>query len=147
MKLKKKNKKRYFAILIVQDSDNSFSIINSKEINPTVQEVKFKEYQDNCFPIDISYPTYSNGLNQYYFINFHTTTQLLLYQPNSDNNKNTVIDSEIVDLLIHKKIIKQLTTSLEPNKFDWKQFLFGLMSGIASVTVVFFILINVMKVS
>ncbi len=95
-------KKRY-VIVIVQEQQGIYSVLKKKKFNPLKPEISYK---NSAYTIDINTPSYSKGLNFYYFAD-KERGQLTFYQDiNSDSN------AEIVDMILFKKIISQLTTNL-----------------------------------
>lgn len=95
-------KKKYIMVL-VQEQQGIYSILKKKRFNPIEPKVSYKKH---AYIADVNTPSYSNGLNFFYFVDI-THGQLTFYQDvNSDTN------SELVDMILYKKIISQLTSNL-----------------------------------
>jgi hypothetical protein len=139
--MKKKNQKRYYAVLVIQDSDNRFEILKSKEFNPLQQLIEFKSKSETKkFYFDISFPTYCKNLEQYYLFNWINQQQILF-----NNTNQEIINTEIYDLIMEGKIIKQLSSAMRKDKFNWSTFLMGLFAGVTGGLITMFIIINVMN--
>ncbi len=112
-------RKRYVAIFLIKEQ-NSYTIIDKKFFNPIKDSI---EYRSNTYIINTSTPTYTKGLKLLFFIDTDTKKQLLFVK-----RKDTNIDTEIVDLIMSKKIIKQLTSEL--GGIDFKTILLYLGLGL-----------------
>lgn len=112
-------KKRYIAIFLIKEQ-NTYSIIGKKLFNPTTTPIQFRS---NSYIVNPSIPTYSKGLKLLFFIDIKTKKQLLF-----EKNKGDNIDTEIVDLIMSKKIIKQLTSEL--GGIDYKMLIMYLVIGL-----------------
>ncbi len=95
--------KKYIAIFLMKEQ-NTYNIIGKKFFNPTSESLQYKQ---NTYILTPSTPTFSKGLKLFFFYDMETKKQLLFVK-----NKNTGNDTEIVDLIMSKKIIKQLTSEL-----------------------------------
>jgi len=115
-----KKRKRYIGIFLLKEQ-NTYNIIGKKLFNPTLDTV---EYKNNTYIINPSTPTYSKGLNLLFFFDIVSKKQLLF-----GKNVNPESDTEIIDLIMSKKIIKQLTSEL--GGLDFKQILMYLIFGLA----------------
>lgn len=117
IKTSKKEQKRYIAVLLVHDSDNTYNIVKFKEFNPISDKVDFKfddkDIDVRPFAIDISYPSFTYNNIHYYCIE-KNGFQLLF----SDSEKN-IIDSEVLDDILNKNIIRQLAKATQSKKTDW----------------------------
>jgi len=96
-------KKKYLAIFLIKEQ-NTFTIVGSKYFNPVMESM---EYKNSTYIFNHSTPTYSKGLKLFFFLDKDSKKQLLFVK-----NKNEVVDTEIIDLIMSKKIIKQLTSEL-----------------------------------
>lgn len=100
-------KKRYIMVL-VQEQQGIFSILKKRKFNPVSPKISYKK---NAYIVDVDTPSYSRGLNFFYFVDI-TKGQLTFYQDvESDTN------SEIVDMILYKKIISQLTSNLSGDAY------------------------------
>lgn len=96
-------RKKYLAIFLIKEQ-NSYTIVGKKFFNPTLDSM---EYKGSTYIFNTSTSTCSKGLNQLFFID-KNTKKLLLFE----KNKNPNLDTETIDLVMSKKIIKQLTSEL-----------------------------------
>lgn len=96
-------RKKYIAIFLIKEQ-NTYTIVGKKFFDPTKESM---EYKNNTYIFNHSIPTYSKGLKLLFFLDKDTKKQLLFVK-----NKNDNIDTEIIDLIMSKKIIKQLTSEL-----------------------------------
>jgi hypothetical protein len=88
--------------------------MKSISINPMEEKVEFEiGSKGKPYAIDISYPTYING-NTHYYMFEKNSGQILL----SDSNNN-IIDSEMLDDIINKHIIRDLAKATSEKKKDW----------------------------
>jgi len=106
-----KMKKKYIAVFLIKEKD-SYTELSRKKFNPTITEIK---YQNKTFIIDISNYTCSKGLKQYYFLDIEKTNNSQLLFDNSKNESG--ITPEIIDMVISRKIIHQLTSNLTDSAF------------------------------
>lgn len=125
----KRNRRKYIAILVVHDSDNTFTIIESKSFNPMVEKINFQIKEGNKtinrpYIVDISYPTYIRENIHYYMIE-KSSGQILL----SDSNNN-IIESEMLDDILNNHIIKDLAKATSEKKRDWFSLISFLTIGI-----------------
>lgn len=101
------NKKKYI-IVLVQEQQGIFSILKKKKFNPISPEITYKK---KAFTIDVNTPSYSKGLKFFYFVDIKSG-QLTYYSDiNSDANP------EIVDMILYKKIISQLTANMSGDAY------------------------------
>jgi len=116
-------KKRYIAVLLIKEH-NDYTIIGKKVFNPTNKSIKFR---NNTYILNLGKRTFSKGLKQFYYVditNKTKTKQLVFIKP----NENTEVDTEVIDMIISKKIIKQLTSELGIT--DYKQIIFYVVIGL-----------------
>ena len=100
-------KKRYIMVL-VQEQQGIFSILKKRRFNPIKPQASYKK---NAYTVDVNTPSYSRGLNFYYFVDIKQG-QLTYYKDiNSDAN------SEIVDMILYKKIVLQLTANMSGDAY------------------------------
>lgn len=115
---KKKKERKYIAILCVHDSDNTFSILQSKSFNPMSNTINF-EFKENKksvkkpYVIDVSYPTYIKDNVLYYMIE-KISGQILL----SDSNNN-IVDTDMLNDILNNHIIRDLAKATSERKRDW----------------------------
>jgi len=117
-------KKRYI-IVLVQEQQGIYSILKKRRFNPIKPEISYKK---KAFPVDVNTPSYSKGLNFYYFVDIKAG-QLTYYSDiNSDanpeivdmilyNDINSDANPEIVDMILYKKIISQLTANMSGDAY------------------------------
>jgi len=113
-------KKRYLAIFLIKEQ-NSFTIVGKKLFNPNNPEIS---YSGKAYIIKTDKSTYSKGLTQFYFLIKDTKQQLLF----SKHEKSDLIDTALVDSILSKKIIKQLTSDL--GNTDYRSIIFYLIIGL-----------------
>lgn len=119
----KNAKTKYFAIFVIE-VNQSFSFVKMKRINPIKRNVRYSK--DKLFILQSELPTYINGLKVYYF--FDLEHGQLLFNKTSDES---IINSDIIDNIMAKNIVNQLTSSLMSNKFAMNllQIIFGGIFG------------------
>ena len=119
----KNAKAKYFAIFVIQINE-SYSFVRRKRINPIKRKVRYSKTK--LFVFQPEFPTYSNGLKVYYF--FDLEHGQLLFNKTSDNH---TINSNMIDDIMSKNIISQLTSSLGNSKFAMNllQIIFGGITG------------------
>lgn len=101
------NKKRYIMVL-VQEQQGIFSILKKKKFNPIEPKITYKKH---AYIVDVNTPSYSKGLNFFYFVDIKQGQLTYYKDEESDTN------SEIVDMMIFKKIISQLTSNLSGDAY------------------------------
>jgi len=116
-------KKRYIAVFLIKELD-SYTIIGKKLFNPSNVSENGISYKGNSYIIDTSERTFSKGLNQIYYIDKNTKDQLLFSEI---KRKTSKVDTGIIDMIIRKKIIKQLTSEL--GNTDYKSLLMYIIIG------------------
>lgn len=119
----KNAKTKYFAIFVME-VNQSYSFVKMKRINPIKRKVRYSK--DKLFLLQAEFPTYINGLKIYYF--FDLQAGQLLFNKTSDES---IINSDIIDNIMCKNIVNQLTSSLMSNKFVMNliQIIFGGIFG------------------
>lgn len=119
----KNAKTKYFAIFVME-VNQSYSFVKMKRINPIKRKVRYSK--DKLFILQSERPTYINGLKVYYF--FDLECGQLLFNKTSDES---IINSDIIDNIMCKNIVNQLTSSLMSNKFAMNllQIIFGGIFG------------------
>lgn len=117
-------KKKYYAIFCIKEQD-VFNILARKRIRGSNEFVRFKK---GTYFVNISFPTYVEGLKVFYFIDIRkgqqlakntvitnmktpkTTTSQILFKGSAKDK--TVISPKLLDMLISQKIVEQLTSNL-----------------------------------
>lgn len=119
----KNSKTKYYAIFVMEVNE-SYSFVKMKRINPINRKVRYRK--DKLFILQSERPTYINGLKVYYFFDLQTG-QLLFNKTSADS----IINSDIIDNIMCKNIVNQLTSSLMSNKFVMNlfQIIFGGIFG------------------
>lgn len=107
--MKIRHKKKYYGIITVRENELQ-SFIGFKRIKPTQSSFSFK---NKTFIIQIEFPTYIKGNKVFYFYNYLDETLLLF---NDKINRN-IMNAEIIDKILAKSIISQLTSNLNQK---WK---------------------------
>lgn len=107
--MKIRHKKKYYGIITVRENELQ-SFIGFKRIKPTQSSFSFK---NKTFIIQIEFPTYIKGNKVFYFYNYLDETLLLF---NDKTNRN-IMNAEIIDKILAKSIISQLTSNLNQK---WK---------------------------
>lgn len=100
---KKKNK--YIAIFVVKKKD-SFTIIGKRRFRATKKTIKFNS---KTYLVDIVNATYSKGLKSFYFIDIDGTQ--IVFRGSKTSN----YDPDVLDMILSKSIVKQLTANLSDN--------------------------------
>lgn len=119
----KNAKTKYFAIFVME-VNQSYSFVKMRRINPIKRQVRYSK--SKLFILQSERPTYINGLKVYYF--FDLESGQLLFNKTSDES---IINSDIIDNIMCKNIVNQLTSSLMSNKFAMNllQIIFGGVFG------------------
>lgn len=94
--------KRYIAVFLIKEQ-GKYQIIETKKIKPTQETISFKKKSHR---IDIDDPIYQYGRKVYYFFHF-TKGQLTLRDKVKENQ-----EPEILDMIIERKLVAQLTSDL-----------------------------------
>jgi len=106
--MKIKSQKKYFAVFTVNQNEVQ-NVIGLKRIKPTMEKVSFR---NKTFLLQIEYPSYIKGKKIFYFFNLKDG-QLLF----NKTSENSIINPEIIDSILSKSIINQLTSNLNTK---WK---------------------------
>lgn len=112
--LKEKGKKKYIAIFVIKEK-GSFGYVGSKNISATTTTVKFKK---GTYHIDITKDTYSKGIKKYYLIDVAGSQLKIDDRKVKDKSltlEATSYDPEVLDMVISKSIVSQLTANLSDN--------------------------------
>lgn len=99
--------KKYYAIWVIKEQ-NKYNVIHKQKIKPTTQEVS---HNDKTHLIEINDPIFIRGRKLFYFVDY-LNGQLSL----REKHKN--IEPELLDSIISKQVLKQLTSNLLPKRFD-----------------------------
>lgn len=118
-----KPKKKYIAVYVVKEQDVRV-VLAKKRFKPTVETVRF---QKKTYPIQVAFPTYARGLKLFYFIDI-LDGQVLL----NETTENPIINPEILDLILSRKIVTQLTANLASSDTKMKivDILLGVFIGV-----------------
>ena len=118
-------KKKYIVIFLIKEHQ-SYTEIKRKRINPNSTEINFN---NKSYPIMINLHSYSKGLKYYYFID--TTKKIKCQIFFNKTKKDSDVSLEIIDMIISKHIVKQLTSNLTDSAFrtNLMYVLFGLLLG------------------
>lgn len=118
-------KKKYIAIFLIKEKE-IYTVLKKKTFKPTNSEIS---YRDKTYTINVSNPTYSKLLKSFFFIDINKSVncQLSFYKDKNDSN----ITAEIIDMIISKSIIKQLTSNLTDTAFKMNlmYIAFGMILG------------------
>lgn len=117
-----RNKKRYIAVFVIKEQEVRV-VLRRKRFKPSSDTVRFRK---STFPIDVSYPTYAKGLRLFYFIDIKDGQVLL-----NETTEESVINPEILDIILARKIVSQLTSNLANTETKMKAFsiLLGIIIG------------------
>jgi len=126
-----RNKKKKYKIKFVIEENGIYNVVGKKKLNPLKQWIRYK---GKAFVIDVNNPTYAQGLNLFFLIDVKGKSIELTKQKRKkqkleiENKKKNVIsevltteiieyDPEAIDLIVFKKIVRQLSASLNTNTF------------------------------
>lgn len=128
-----RNKKKKYKIRFVINEKGIYNVIGKKKLNPLKEWVRYK---NKAYLIDVNNPTYTQGLNLFFLIDVKGKSieltkgkrKLEKIEIEKKKKKKDVIseilttaivdyDPEAVDLVIFKKIVKQLSSNLNANAF------------------------------
>lgn len=120
-----KNQKKYFAVFTKNEYEVQ-NVVGIKKITSTTDKVSYK---NKTYIVQTEFPSYIKGKKIFYFFNLKEG-QLLF----NKTSVNSVINPEIIDSILSKNIINQLTSNLNSK---WKvelplmifSCLFGAMLG------------------
>ena len=117
--------KKYIIKFLIKEY-GIYTILKSKRFNPLDKEISFR---DKTYIIDVNNPTFKKTLKQFYFIDIDKTEncQLIFHK----DKKTSIITPEIMDLIVSKSIIKQLTSNLTDTAFKMNlmYIIFGAIIG------------------
>ncbi len=97
------NKRVKYYVIFVNKSADAFEFLGRKRVHPNVNIIRYKI--DNSHLIDISKPTYRNGLKKYYFIDINEGQ--LFYVPT-----DVKYDKALLDKMFKQGFFRVLTSSL-----------------------------------
>jgi len=126
-----RNKKKKYKIKFVIEEKGIYNVIGKKKLNPLNPWVRYKK---NAFLIDVNNPTYAQGLNLFFLIDVKGKSVKLTKQKRKKQKieiekkkkdlKSEILTTEVieydpdaVDLVIFKKIVRQLSSGLNTNAF------------------------------
>lgn len=126
-----RNKKKKYKIRFVIEEKGIYNVIGKKNLNPLKKWVRYK---NKAYLIDVNNPTYTQGLNLFFLIDVKGKSieltkqkrkkQKLEIEKKNKNVKAEILmteivdyDPEAVDLVIFKKIVRQLSSNLNTNAF------------------------------
>lgn len=95
-------KKKYITVFVVKEN-NSYSILRKKKISPSTERVRYKA--GKSYKVNISVPTYSKGLKNFYFID-EKKGQLSFLELYKDANP------EAMDLIFEQGILRNIISGL-----------------------------------
>ena len=126
-------KKVYVAVYVRKEQDVRV-VVGKKRFKPTIEVIRYKK---KTYPLDISYPTYARGLKLFYFIDI-VDGQVLL----NDTTENSIINPEILDIILSRKIVTQLTANLSSSETRMKlvDIILGMFMGIFGTLGVLYIM-------
>ena len=128
-----RNKKKKYRIIFVIEEKGIYNVVGKKNLNPLNEWIRYK---NKAYLIDVNNPTYAQGLNLFFLIDINGKSIELTKRKRKEQKieiknkkKKKDVESEIltteivnydpeaVDLIIFKKIIKQLSSNLNTNAF------------------------------
>ncbi len=113
-------KQKYIMVLLIKEQE-SYTISKEIRINPSKKEYK-------GYPIDISSYSYRKGLKKFFFFDLNKGIQLYI-----QNGKLPNINTKIIDDILAKKIISELTSDINGMNFKEKIFNFIIGSAIGGL--------------
>lgn len=116
------NKKRYIAVFVIKEQEVRV-VLRKRRFKASNSTVRYKK---RTFPIDVSHPTYAKGLKLFYFIDIKDGQVLL-----NEVTEESVINPEILDIILARKIVSQLTSNLANTETKMKvlSVLLGIIIG------------------
>ncbi|MGV9141363.1 MAG: hypothetical protein ACOC1X_00330 [Promethearchaeota archaeon] len=111
-------KKKYIAVLVIKEQ-GKYTLVGKKNITATTETVRFDKKK--AFKIDIDNPIYQVKNKLFYFFNYNRG-QLSLRE-----TVKKAEEPEVMDMIINKKIVEQLTSNLLG--IDFKQQLIYIAVG------------------
>lgn len=103
--MKKKNK--YIAIFIVKKKD-SYTVLGKRRFKASKKTIRFK---GRTYLVDVVNATYSRGLKSFYFIDIEGSQ--IVFKGNKVSN----YDPDVLDMILSKSIVKQLTANIGDNSY------------------------------
>jgi len=124
-----RNKRKKYKIRFVIEENEIYNVIGKKNLNPLKEWVRYK---NRAYLIDVNNPTYAQGLNLFFLVDVNgksieLTKKKRKKQKKQIEKKNKDVKAEIltieivdydpeaVDLVIFKKIVRQLSSNLGTN--------------------------------
>jgi len=101
---------------------NTYSIIKKKRINPKINAIRFE--LGNAQTIDISKPSYSRGLDFFYFLDINKG-QLYFEKPEVSEDSPAFTDAVLFD-----KVVSQLVSQMGLRKFGKNWFTYFTLLGL-----------------
>lgn len=105
-----KGKKQYWAVLVVKEA-GIYTVLKKKSFSPINSTIRFNEKLS--YPITSNTPTYQKGMDLYYLFEKNSGLMLL-----GEGSESDLMKPEIMDMIMGKSIIKQLTENLT-DKMDY----------------------------
>lgn len=114
-------KKRYYCIFCIKEQ-NVYVRLKKKRFDPLKGNITYK---NRSFVIDVNKPSYSYKMKVYYFIDLFDDTQI------SFDTTGETMNSEVIDMVLHKHVIRDLATRLTANAMIFNIFVavIGLIIG------------------
>ena len=124
-----RNKKKKYKIKFVIEEKGIYNVVGKKNLNPLNEWVRYK---NKAYLIDVNNPTYTQGLNLFFLIDVKGKSieltkrkkkeQKIEIKKKKKDVKSEILttiiadyDPEAVDLVIFKKIVRQLSYNLNTN--------------------------------
>lgn len=119
-----RNKKKKYVVKFMVEQQGIYNKIAKRKLNPLNEAVRFKK---RTYLIDITKPTYTEGLTLFFLIDIKGKfIKLKKKEKNTKKEQKEIkkdslitevmeYDPEVADSVFFKKIVKQLTSSLNTN--------------------------------
>lgn len=102
-------KEKYIVIFLIKQQE-LYKEVSRKKINKSINEIRYNKKK--LYPINTSIPSFSKKLKTFFFIDINKG-QLFF----NKNNKNPILSPKLLDDIVSKSIIKQLTMNLSDTTF------------------------------
>ncbi|GAH57235.1 unnamed protein product [marine sediment metagenome] len=116
-------KEKYIVIFLIKQQE-LYKEVSRKKVNKSIKKIRYNKKK--LYPINTSIPSFSKGLKSFFFMDINKG-QLFF----NENAKNPILDPILLDDIVSKSIIKQLTMNLSDTAFKMNMTLIfvGLVIG------------------
>ena len=114
---------KYIAIFCRKKNNTYYKLGKKKITDLTAKTIKLSK--DNTYNLNLNFPTFNKKNTFYYFIDIDTNMPLLF------NDLEKIIDAKDFALVMNNKLMKVLTTGLDPRRggFHIVSIVIGLVIG------------------